>query len=158
MIKSMTGYGEAEYQDEQLRINAVVKSINAKYTDINFRLPKAFSAKEIAWRNLTIAYLERGNVTLSATYERENTISPQTCINQRLFKDYYRVLEALAKEVGAPSQVVFQLALQAPEVVDKAVRDIGSKRPFWAVHKFSSGFAGDHLIAYLLYYQINTLC
>jgi len=125
MIKSMTGYGKSDYQDEWLRASAEVKSINAKHADISLRLPKAFAAQEIAWKNLAIACLERGKIALSVTYERKDATLPQTYINQALFKDYYRVLQSLAQEVGASSQALFQLAMQAPEVITKSDQDPG---------------------------------
>ena len=122
----MTGYGEAEYENEWLRISVEVKSINAKYVDVNIRLPRACSAREIAWRNLAIAHLERGKIALSVVYERKDTALPTTSINPTLFKHYYSALQALAEEVGASSQAIFQLAMQAPEVVTKATRDLSN--------------------------------
>jgi len=135
MIKSMTGYGEAKYEDERLRISVEVKSINAKYVDISMRLPKVFSAKEIVFRNLAIAHLERGTITVSVTYERKDTTLPPTYINQALFKHYYQMLQTLAEEVGAPSQALFELAMHAPEVVVKASQELGSEEDYQALGK-----------------------
>lgn len=120
----MTGYGEANYEDDSLRISAEVKSINAKYADITLRLPKAFSAQEIAWRNLAVACLERGKIILSVTYERKDVTLSQTHINSILFKRYYHVLRSLAEEVGASTQGLFQLAMQFPEVIAKSDQDV----------------------------------
>jgi uncharacterized protein (TIGR00255 family) len=124
MIKSMTGYGEANYKDDSLRISAEVRAINAKYADITLRLPKAFSAQEIAWRNLAVACLERGKIILSVTYERNDVTLSQTHINSTLFKRHYHILRSLAEEVGASTQVLFQLAMQFPEVIAKSDQDV----------------------------------
>jgi uncharacterized protein YicC (UPF0701 family) len=124
MIKSMTGYGKADYEDQCLRISVEVKSINSKYADINLRVPKYFSAQELVWRNLTIAHLERGKIDLSVTHERKDVTLPQTRINQALFKSYYHALQSLAEEVGASSETLFQLAIQSPEVITKTDQDI----------------------------------
>ena len=127
MIKSMTGYGEANYKDDSLQISAEVKSINAKYADITLRVPKAVSVQEIAWRNLAAACLERGKITLSVTYEHKDLTLSQPHINSALFKRYYNVLRSLAEEVGASTQVIFQLAMQFPEVIAKSDLDIDHK-------------------------------
>jgi uncharacterized protein (TIGR00255 family) len=127
MIKSMTGYGEANYKDDSLQISAEVKSINAKYADITLRVPKAVSVQEIAWRNLAVACLERGKITLSVTYERKDVTLSQPHINSALFKRYYHMLRSLAEEVGASTQVIFQLAMQFPEVIAKSDLDIDHK-------------------------------
>jgi len=124
MIKSMTGYGKADYEDERLRVSVEVKSINAKYADVTLRLPKAFVAQEIVCRNLAVAYLERGKIVLSVTYERKDAALAPIHLNQALFKRYYHALQSLAEEVGASSQVLFQLAMQCPEVITKTDQDI----------------------------------
>jgi uncharacterized protein (TIGR00255 family) len=124
MIKSMTGYGKAHHEDEWLRISVEVKSINAKHADVTLRLPKAFSAREIVCRNLAVAYLERGKIALSVTYEHKDATLASTHINQALFKRYYHALQSLAEEVGASSQALFQLAMQFPEVITKTDQDI----------------------------------
>ena len=113
----MTGYGKVDHEDERLRISVEIKSINAKHTDINLQLPKAFTAQELVWSNLITTCLRRGKITLSLSYERKNTILPQTHINQALFKHYYHALQSLAEEVGTSSPTLFQLAMQFPEVI-----------------------------------------
>ena len=124
MIKSMTGYGSTDYEDERLRISVEVKSINAKHADVSFWLPRAFSAQEIVWRNLAISRLERGKIALSVTYERKDVTLPPTNINHVLFKSYYHALQALAEEVGAAApSTLFQLAIQLPDVISKAAQE-----------------------------------
>ena len=122
----MTGYGKVAHEDESLRISVEVKTINAKQADVSLRLPRVCSPYEIAWRNLAIARLERGKITLAVSYERKDTVLPTTQINTALFKAHYHTLQALAAEVGASSPALFQLALQAPEVITKVDSDAGS--------------------------------
>lgn len=119
MIKSMTGYGKAHYEDALRRISVEVKSINAKYADVSLQLPKVFSAQEIAWRNLVVAYLQRGKITLFVTYEQKDASLSSVNIHKAWFKQHYHALHALAEEVGASSTALFQLALQFPDVITK---------------------------------------
>lgn len=112
----MTGYGKADYEDGWMRVSAEVKSINAKHADVSLHLPKVFVAQEIAWRNLAIAQLERGKITLAVSYALKDTTLPSIQINQALFTNYYSMLQALAQEVGAPLHGLFQVALQFPGV------------------------------------------
>ena len=121
----MTGYGQAHFEDAHLRASVEVKTINAKQADISLRLPRAFSAQELAWRNLALAHLGRGKIAVTVTYERKDAALPTTHINQALFKVHYHTLQALAQEVGASSEGLFQLALQQPEVITKADLDTG---------------------------------
>lgn len=117
MLKSMTGYGQANFENEHLRISVEVRTINAKQAEINLRVPKEFAPQEIDWRNLAVNHLGRGKITLSVTHEHKHPTAPTMHIDQALFKTYYNALLALAKEVGATPEGIFQLALQSPEVI-----------------------------------------
>ncbi|MCU0318207.1 MAG: DUF1732 domain-containing protein, partial [Amoebophilaceae bacterium] len=124
MIKSMTGYGKADYEDGRLRASVEVKAINSKHADITFQLPREFAAQELAWRNLVVTYLKRGRVTLSLAYERKHATSPPMHVNRALFKHYYHALQSLAEEVDASSPALFQLAVQFPEVITQSNRRV----------------------------------
>ena len=43
MIKSMTGFGRAEAQDEQHKFTVEIKSVNHRYLDFNIKMPKKLS-------------------------------------------------------------------------------------------------------------------
>lgn len=123
MLQSMTGYGQANLEDDHMRLCVEIKVINAKQIDINMRLPRALATQEIAWRNCVATQLCRGKVSLSAIYERKDFATPTTQINASLFKAYYNMLQALAKEVKSSAPNLFQLALQSPEVITKVEQD-----------------------------------
>lgn len=124
MLKSMTGYGQAEFEDEELCVRATVKTLNAKHADVNLHLSSAFTDQEMAWRQLAITHLERGKIVLTINYEPKRAATPSMQINSALFRTHYTILQSLAEEVGAPTTALFQLALQTPEVITKADSDI----------------------------------
>jgi uncharacterized protein (TIGR00255 family) len=70
MIKSMTGFGQSSLDDGQYQLAVEVKSLNSKFLDLNLRLPKIFSDKEIEVRNLISEALERGKVSVSIDFEK----------------------------------------------------------------------------------------
>lgn len=115
----MTGYGQANFENEQLRVNVAVKTINAKQAEVSLKLPKELSSQEVTWRNMALTHLTRGKINVSITYERKYATVPPVHIDQSLFKAYYNMLKALAEEVDATPQGLFQLALQLPEVTSK---------------------------------------
>jgi uncharacterized protein (TIGR00255 family) len=117
MIKSMTGFGQASADDGQSQMHVEVKSLNSKFLDLNLRLPKAFSEKEMEVRNLISESLERGKVSVSIEYERlqDNTIKQS--YNESLFTAYYAELKKLADKVSAPADKIFELALASPDVI-----------------------------------------
>ena len=52
MLKSMTGYGVATAENDQLSVSVELKSLNSKFLDLTRRLAKEYADKEIEIRNL----------------------------------------------------------------------------------------------------------
>jgi uncharacterized protein (TIGR00255 family) len=118
MIKSMTGFGQATINTGDVNITVEVKSLNSKFLDLNLRLAKQFSEKELELRNLIAEKLERGKVSLSIDYQKTGRIEIRQSYNEALFVAYYNEIKKLAEKVSAPSNdYIFELALNSPEVI-----------------------------------------
>ena len=123
MIKSMTGFGQASRDDGKSQIYVEVKSLNSKFLDLNLRLPKVFSDKELEIRNLVSEKLERGKVSVSVEYEKRSDGTIKQTYNEMLFVAYYSELKKLADKVYAPYESLFELALNSPEVIQGNIRE-----------------------------------
>ena len=69
MIKSMTGFGRAEAQDEQHKFTVEIKSVNHRSLDFNIKMPKKLSFFDSAIRTLLKEYMLRGKVDVFISYE-----------------------------------------------------------------------------------------
>jgi uncharacterized protein (TIGR00255 family) len=116
MIKSMTGFGQVSHDDGQTQMHVEIKSLNSKFLDLNLRLPKAFSEKEMEVRNMISETLERGKVSVSMEFERVQGSEVRQTYNETLFVAYYAELKKLADKVYAPYDNIFELALSSPDV------------------------------------------
>lgn len=117
MIKSMTGYGIASQESENLKIHVEVKTLNSKFLDLNLRIPKSLNDKELEIRKIVSDTLERGKVALSVEYVDAAARPSKLAIDTPLFLAYYNELKNLAQEVNADTSDIFKLALQSPEVM-----------------------------------------
>lgn len=131
----MTGFGQSSVDDGQSQFYVEVKSLNSKFLDLNLRLPKSFSDREMEVRNIISDILERGKVSVSVEYERqENTETAQT-YNEALFTAYYFQLKKLADKVMAPYDELFQLALSSPDVIQSKRKEEISEELWLKVKK-----------------------
>lgn len=119
----MTGFGHASVDDGQSRIYIEVRSLNSKFFDLNLRLPKAFSDKELEIRNMVSEKLERGKVSVFVEYEKLSDGEIKQTYNEKLFVAYYQELKKLADRVYAPYESLFDLALNSPEVIQGGARE-----------------------------------
>jgi len=117
MIKSMTGYGVAGFENEQMVIQIEVRTLNSKFLDLSVRSPRQFSDKEPEIRSLTQAFLDRGKVSISIEFIPKGTQNLPVSINEDLFKTYFQEFKRLSDSVGESSADLFKLALQAPNVL-----------------------------------------
>jgi uncharacterized protein (TIGR00255 family) len=128
----MTGYGQARFEDEQYAISVEVKSLNSKFLDVNIRLPKAFSNKELEVRNILGDVLERGKVNLVIEFLNKKEATTKVNINKNLFHQYYDILKSLSDEVGSKSDDIFRLSMQFPEVLETLEDDVNKEKE-WKV-------------------------
>lgn len=117
MIKSMTGFGQAGVDDGQVQISVEVKTLNSKFLDLNIRLPKSFSARELEIRNFLSEKLERGKLSITIEYQRQADKAVRQSYNETLFVAYYAELKRLADRVVADYNNLFELALNSPDVI-----------------------------------------
>lgn len=112
----MTGFGKAMLENENCIITVEIKSLNSKFLELNVRLPKHLSDKELEARKIISDGVVRGKVNVFVEYETKSK-TPKTNINADLLKGYYNELKDAAIAVGEPNVNVFTIALNMPEVV-----------------------------------------
>jgi uncharacterized protein (TIGR00255 family) len=117
MIKSMTGYGTAQLENDSLSISVEVKSLNSKYLDTVIKLPKVFFDKEIEVKKIAAEKLERGKIAVIINYDRKDSEVGRITFNEKLLKAYYQKVKKIASDVDAPSDGLLKLVLEFPEVI-----------------------------------------
>jgi|TARA_R110002111_G_scaffold109618_6_gene168811 uncharacterized protein (TIGR00255 family) len=116
MIKSMTGFGLAVYEDDNYTVQIEVKTLNSKFLDLNFRAPKQFSEKETEVKNIVSGILERGKVNVSIDFSSKKEDDLPIVIQEELFQRYYEKYADMAGMVKGSTTDIFKLALQSPGV------------------------------------------
>lgn len=117
MIKSMTGYGIANADTEYGHYIVEIKSLNSKFLELNLKIPKIFSDKELFLRNECSRLLERGKINITITAEHDDPVMNAATINKPLAKFYYNELKEIADSVGASGENLLSTVLTLPEVV-----------------------------------------
>lgn len=113
----MTGYGMASLNGDRGNYSVEIKSLNSKYLELNLKVPKAFSDKELFLRNECTRLLERGKISVTITAESDDPTAKAASINAGLVKHYYQQLSAIAQEIGAPQENLLNTILSMPEVI-----------------------------------------
>jgi len=115
MLKSMTGFGSVNIDNEAMNLLIEIKSLNSKGLDISAKVSHALAEKEIEMRNQMGRVLERGKINLFVLYTNKKNNTERAVINQNLVRQYFNDLKATAQIVGASEQDLFRLAIAMPD-------------------------------------------
>ncbi|RQO67806.1 YicC family protein [Pedobacter sp. KBW06] len=120
----MTGFGLASTDHENIKFAVEIKSLNSKFLELNLKLPRAFSEKELLLRNVCSKEIERGKVSISINIDRGEENLKGATINAALLSKYYKQLEAINVDLGANSTNLLQAVLSFPEVISYQEEEI----------------------------------
>jgi len=124
MIKSMTGYGKAEFETKNKKITLELKSLNSKQLDINSRLPILYREKDLVIRKEISEKLIRGKIDFSLYLENLGEESNST-INESIVTAYFNQLSEIQKKLGLPvSEQIMQNVMRLPDTVKTVYEEL----------------------------------
>ena len=125
MIKSMTGFGRAEFSDEKRNIVCEIKSVNHRYCDINVRMPRRYSFAEEKVKSAIKETVNRGKLDVSIMVENITENDVNIKLNTMVAKQYMESLKELQKAVPVDGNATIRLEYLAslPDVL-KIVPDV----------------------------------
>jgi len=136
MIKSMTGYGSHTAENDKISVTVEIKSLNSKFLDLNLRLSKEYSDKELDIRNLLNNTIERGKVGLSIDVQSKGGVKPKVFVNRELVALYYNDLKETADAIGVvDSSDLFKLALQMPKAMESEAENVDNTEDWLLIQK-----------------------
>lgn len=102
MLRSMTGFGAADGENEDYKIHAEIKSVNHRFLDVDFRMPRLLSPHEDALRRLIKKYAARGkfDVSVSVTDKCERAVA--ISVNTRAAAAYLNALNGISDALNLP--------------------------------------------------------
>ena len=117
MIKSMTGFGRCEVQDESRKFTVEMKSVNHRYLDVNIRMPKKLNFFETAIRSLLKQSVQRGKVDIFITYEDLSEQQVSLKYNEVLAAEYLSYFEKMQEKFSLENDIRVSTLSRYPEVL-----------------------------------------
>ncbi len=145
MIKSMTGFGRAEYADSNRKFTVEIKSVNHRYLDMAIKMPKKLNFFEAAIRNELKNSIQRGKVDVFITYEdyTENNVGIK--YNKDVAEEYLKYLKQMSEEFELDLDVRVSTLSRYPEVFSMEEIDVDEEE-IWAGLKAAIQGAADKFV------------
>lgn len=105
MIRSMTGYGKASVILPSKEIEVEVKSVNHRYLDLNYRIPKYLSFMEERIRGIAGQFTTRGKIDIIVNITTGEESGKTIVVDKELAAEYMRAFQELAEITGLEQDV-----------------------------------------------------
>ncbi|NLY47159.1 MAG: YicC family protein [Tissierella sp.] len=124
MLKSMTGYGKGEYENELYRFIIEIKSVNHRYNDISVKMPRHISYLEDSIKKTIKEKINRGKVDVYINLEYVNDSAVDVKVDIPLALSYKNVLEELKIKLNIEDHIRLNNILGMNEVVKTERKNI----------------------------------
>ena len=94
-MRSMTGYGRATREMDGRELTIELKSVNHRFLDVNFRMPRSFMFLEDEARRQIGAFLSRGHVDVYVTYRNSRSDARTVTLDRPLMDAYIKALDGI---------------------------------------------------------------
>lgn len=116
-MNSMTGFGRAGTQVEGREVTVEIRSVNHRYLDVSFRLPRVISFLEDSIRKDVSARFERGKFEIYLTYKNHREDKCEVTADVPLAKEYLKTFQLLQKELGIEDDTTLSSIAAMPNVI-----------------------------------------
>ena len=116
-LYSMTGYGRGAVERDGRRLTVELKSVNHRFLDIAFRMPRSLGFLEDALRRRIGEKLSRGHVDVFLTYLNTRSDARTVQVDTALLGAYARAYDEAAGTTDAKDDRTLSKLLTMPDVL-----------------------------------------
>ena len=116
-MKSMTGFGTAQFKLGAKKVIIEAKSVNHKFCEINVRLPARFGVLESKVFELAKSFFTRGRIDIFFKDEINGAKNHPVHLDVRQIKQYLTQLKNLKTQLKLPGEIDLDVLLRLPNVI-----------------------------------------
>ncbi|HZK86821.1 MAG TPA: YicC/YloC family endoribonuclease, partial [Syntrophomonas sp.] len=116
MIKSMTGFGRSQLNENGYTISCEIKGVNHRYFDPHIRMPRRYTILEDKVKEEIKQYVHRGRLEISINIEKTAESTRNIKVDKGLAMAYHRSLKDLAENLNIPADFKLIDIFRLPDV------------------------------------------
>ena len=145
MIRSMTGYGRGEIEEDGIRVSAEIKSVNNRFLEVAVKLPRFLAPLESDIRGAVQKKLSRGRLFVDISWDEPGGPAETVVLDEAAADVYYKLLQSLKERFGLSGEVDLATFASLPELLKKEVKEWEPARALPIVSE-ALGVALDDLV------------
>ncbi len=116
-MRSMTGFGRAEVEQDGRKITLELKTVNHRFLDLNIRIPRTLGFAEETVRKTIKERLARGHVDVFINYSAISSDARTAKADIGLMRSFLHAAREAAKEVGLADDLSLSHLVRIPDVI-----------------------------------------
>lgn len=124
MIKSMTGFGRAEAENDDMSLSIEIKTVNHKYIDYQIRMPNYLNFLEDKIKKTIKDYLSRGRIEVYIKVDRKFSNNSKVELDLPLANSINNSLKTLIDELDIHDEVKLNHLLRYDDILTLKYDDI----------------------------------
>ena len=116
-MQSMTGYGRCQVTLEGREMTLEIKTVNHRFLDVSFRMPRNISFLEETLRRELAAKLRRGHADVFVNYRNTRADARTVTVDTALVAAYEAAAEQVRQASGASERLTVAELMNLPDVV-----------------------------------------
>ena len=100
MLKSMTGFGRGQYEDENFSITVEMKTVNHRYNEVAIRLPRFLNPLEDKIRKNILKTVNRGRIDVFINADYTTSENCTLKVDKNLAAAYHKALQEVGAAIG----------------------------------------------------------
>lgn len=116
-MQSMTGYGRCQLTLEGREMTLEIKTVNHRFLDVSFRMPRNISFLEETLRRKLAAKLRRGHADVFVNYRNTRADARTVTVDTALVAAYEVAAEQVRQASGASERLTVAELMNLPDVV-----------------------------------------
>ncbi|MBN2241978.1 MAG: YicC family protein [Acidobacteria bacterium] len=125
MILSMTGYGAASAQKDDIAVSVEIRTVNHRFLDLHVRVPREYLVLEGEIQRAVRKVLDRGRVEISLSIQ--NTGPTEFLVNEGLVRGFLEAGQKLKENYKIQGDLDIKAILSLPGILQN--RDLLSEAP-----------------------------
>ena len=116
-MRSMTGFGRAQAEQDGRKVTLELKTVNHRFLDLNIRIPRALGFAEEAVRKGIKEKLSRGHVDVFINYSAVASDAKTARADIGLMRSYLHAARQAAREVGVEDDIALSHLIRIPDII-----------------------------------------
>ena len=100
MLKSMTGFGRGQYEDENFSVTVEMKTVNHRYNEVAIRLPRFLNPLGDKIRKTILKTVNRGRIDVFINADYTSSENCTLKVDKNLAAAYHKALQEVGAAIG----------------------------------------------------------